>query len=375
MVRLFAFLRDETIYNYAQFVKRGSSDACRTGSRLIVGPWLHGHELASSFDGFDFGQAASVKGARIISFRRFLTAELGLNNGSPANTDIVKGWSSNMPKLKVNGVTLSYKEIGRGNKILLSSQHFFLTDSHMELLGKPPYDYHVYLVTMRGFGESEHVFGQQPEDWTKVWGEDLLAFADAIGAEQFYYTGVSHGTIPGWYAAFHHPHRLKGFVAVSGGVPKFTKPGEPSPVQVRYWEGLVGNREELKKIGWDTPYPTKDPKRLAYREARREEYLEILMNRKKEEFLVDVKSLTICGATTEEEYYDRISKIDAPVMILHGMRDTTADISQGVKAASLIPGAKLVSYEHYEHCTPDECPEPVALECDRFFKDIEGRIL
>lgn len=49
-----------------------------------------------------------------------------------------------------NGVTLAYKEIGAGDKYLISTQNFFLTDCHMELLGKSPYDYHCFLIYMRG---------------------------------------------------------------------------------------------------------------------------------------------------------------------------------------------------------------------------------
>jgi hypothetical protein len=35
----------------------------------------------------------------------------------------------------------------------------------------------------------------------------------------------------------------------------------------------------------------------------------------------------------------------------------------------------MITYEDFEHAGPDECPEIVARDCDRFFKDIAGRIL
>lgn len=35
--------------------------------------------------------------------------------------------------------------------------YFFLTDCHMELLGNPPYDYHCFLVYMRGYGKPTHI--------------------------------------------------------------------------------------------------------------------------------------------------------------------------------------------------------------------------
>ena len=81
----------------------------------------------------------------------------------------------------------------------------------MELLGKPPYDYHCFLVYMRGYGKSTHITDNVERDYNEIWGEDLLAFAKAMGIKSFYYTGVSHGNFAGWYAAFNHPEVLKGY--------------------------------------------------------------------------------------------------------------------------------------------------------------------
>lgn len=35
----------------------------------------------------------------------------------------------------------------------------------------------------------------------------------------------------------------------------------------------------------------------------------------------------------------------------------------------------MITYEDFEHAGPDESPEIVASDCDRFFTDIEGRVL
>ena len=59
------FLRDKTIYNYVEFKKRGGTQTCREGSRLIIGPWTHGHELSQYVDGYDYGPEASCDGAGI----------------------------------------------------------------------------------------------------------------------------------------------------------------------------------------------------------------------------------------------------------------------------------------------------------------------
>jgi pimeloyl-ACP methyl ester carboxylesterase len=280
-----------------------------------------------------------------------------------------------MPKITLkNGVTLSYKEFGSGEKVLLSMQQFFLSGCHMELLGSAPYDYHAYLIMMPGYGESDHCFDPTPQDWVKAWGEDTLQFADAIGAERFYYTGISHGAWPGWYIAFHQPERLLGLAAVSS-LPLYFAPGQPLPLPKLYKDDLVGNPWEIRKLSWHSVFPTKDPKRLARREACTKEHFEILMRRSKEEFWLENSSMDACEAASEEDFYDKVSKIDAPVLIFRGIHDQTAGLDKVLKVASLLPGAELITYQHYEHQTPDEYPELMALECDRFFKDIEGRIL
>jgi len=279
-----------------------------------------------------------------------------------------------MPKINANGTNLSFQEFGKGDKVLLTTQNFFLCGNHMELLAKPPYDYHVFEVRMRGFGESDHIYCSDSCDWARVWGEDLVAFADAIGAERYYYTGISHGTLAGWYTAFFFPERLRGFAAVSG-VPVFTPPGAPCPVSMGFEDGMLGNSERLKKISWHATYPTNNPQRLARRAFCEAEHLDILTKRKLEEHLVNVASLTVCDAQTKEEFRAKIAAIAAPVMILYGIRDATVNVREALEVAALIPGAKFVAFENYEHMTPDEYPEEVARECDRFFWDIEGRVL
>jgi pimeloyl-ACP methyl ester carboxylesterase len=276
-----------------------------------------------------------------------------------------------MPRIQVNGTTLHYEEYGSGDHVLISTQNFFFSGCHMELLGKPPYDYHVYLITMRGYGESEHVQDPLQRNWVPVWGEDVLAFAKQKGIDRFFYTGISHGCWAGWYIALHKPEVLRGFAAVNGII-QFTPPNAGKvypPMQDVDWDRIVGNREALCKMAWNAAYPTKDERRLARREHCRTEHLAILMGRTKEELMLRNTSMSCCDAATEEELFRRLSGIPVPVLILNGIRDHLSTPQQALRVAAAIPGAKLVMFEDFEHASADECPEIVAAECDRFFKD------
>lgn len=283
---------------------------------------------------------------------------------------------SEIKTIDLGDVTLAYKEFGSGDKYLLSTQNFFLTDCHMELLGKEPYDYHTFLVYMRGYGRSSHIDGPTPQNFTRIWGEDLIRFAGAMGIPSFYYTGVSHGNWAGWHIAFHRPELLRGFVCVDGIAQYHDSSEARPPFQTPDPDQLVGNYEALEKMAWMESWPTNNPQRLARRAANHKEHTEILMSRTREEFTVrNQGDMSCCGAVSREDFYEKLSKIPVPVLIWNGGLDPLAKAEDALQIAQTIPGASLLTYQHLGHGGADECPEMAARDCDRFFKDTEGRIL
>ncbi len=282
-----------------------------------------------------------------------------------------------MKTLEINGVTLAYEEYGSGNRYLISSQNFFFRDSHMALLGQEPYHYHVFLIYTRGYGASTHIFDPTPRDYTTIWGKDVAAFAEAMGINSFYYTGISHGNWAGWYLALNRPELLRGF-ACGNGIAQFRGPDARTPVPPRPeldLDRVVGNREALEKMAWMENWPTENSERLRRRAQNHEEHLQILLNRKKEEFTVRNTNMSCCDAKTREEFYETMAKISVPVLFLHGMLDPLAKIEDVVRLSQAIPGSQIKAYQNLGHGGGDECPEIFARDCDRFFRDTEGRVL
>jgi pimeloyl-ACP methyl ester carboxylesterase len=280
--------------------------------------------------------------------------------------------------IDLGDVTLAYKEYGTGDKYLISSQNFFFEDAHMALLGKPPYDYHCFLVYMRGYGKSTHITDTEPKNYIEIWGNDITRFAEAMGIPSFYYTGVSHGNFCGWHIAFNRPELLRGFVCVDG-ICQWREP-EDTSVMERYKKPdpntLVGNYDALEKMAWMENWPTQNPERLSRRAANHKEHTEILMGRTAEEFDVpNAGDMTCCNAKSRQEFYDKLSKIPVPTLIWIGGLDPLAKAEDALTVAQTIPGASLLTYQHLGHGGADECPELCARDCDRFFKDIEGRVL
>lgn len=282
-----------------------------------------------------------------------------------------------MKTLEINGVTLAYEEYGSGDRYLISSQNFFFRDCHMALLGREPYHYHVFLIYTRGYGASTHIFDPTPRDYTTIWGKDVAAFAEAMGINSFYYTGISHGNWAGWYLALNRPELLRGF-ACGNGIAQFRGPDARTPVPPRPeldLDRVVGNREALEKMAWMENWPTENSERLRRRAQNHEEHLQILLNRKKEEFTVRNTNMSCCDAKTREEFYETMAKISVPVLFLHGMLDPLAKIEDVVRLSQAIPGSQIKAYQNLGHGGGDECPEIFARDCDRFFRDTEGRVL
>ena len=282
-----------------------------------------------------------------------------------------------MKTLEINGVILAYEEYGSGNRYLISSQNFFFRDCHMALLGREPYHYHVFLIYTRGYGASTHIFDPTPRDYTTIWGKDVAAFAEAMGINSFYYTGISHGNWAGWYLALNRPELLRGF-ACGNGIAQFRDPDARTPVPPRPeldLDRVVGNREALEKMAWMENWPTNNPDRLRRRAGNHKEHLQILLNRKREEFTVRNTNMSCCDAKTREEFYETMAKIDVPVLFLHGMLDPLAKIEDVVRLSQAIPGSQVKAYQNAGHGGGDECPEIFARDCDRFFRDTEGRVL
>lgn len=277
--------------------------------------------------------------------------------------------------IEVNGITLAYEEYGTGDRYLISTQNFFFKNCHEALMAKHPYNYHVFLIYMRGYGESTHIYDETPGDYTKLWGEDVIAFAEKLGIPSFYYTGISHGNFAGWYIAFHRPELLRGFACIDGVARYVDKSDPPRRPPFYFEDAMVGNREALSKIAWIEKWPTENPQRLETRAHNFEEHLEILMNRKVEEFHIVNTNFSTCDADSEEDFLRQCSELKVPIMIMNGGLDPLATSDACLALAKVIPGAKLVIYGELGHGGFDECPELAAEECDRFFRQRDNYIL
>ena len=88
-----------------------------------------------------------------------------------------------------------------------------------------------------------------------------------------------------------------------------------------------------------------------------------------------ISGIRLSDDNDEEELLERLHEIDFPVMIWMGGKDQICSAEDALQTAQAIPGAQYLMYQHLGHGGADEMPELAARDCDRFFKDTEGRIL
>jgi len=178
--------------------------------------------------------------------------------------------------------------------------------------------------------------------------DDAIAVLDAVGVERAHVMGCSMGGMIVQRLAIDHPERLLSVTSV------MSRTGEP---------GFGDSSEEALTLLM-TPQP---PERAAYIE-RQVEALHVYGS--KPEWLDD-EAVRRRGAAAYDRCFcpdgvvrqmkavgrdgsrsEQLAKVDLPVLVLHGSRDTLIDPSGGRRTAELIPGARYVEIEGMGHDYP-----------------------
>lgn len=121
-----------------------------------------------------------------------------------------------MPMIEISeGVHIHYEEYGEGDKTVICSMIDYPRYSSIRDLCK--FGYHVYLLTNRGFGKSDHSDIDYGAGWWDIWAGDVIRFADKKGIYKFVYAGDSHGAGTGWHLCKDYQNRLNAFVAIVPG--------------------------------------------------------------------------------------------------------------------------------------------------------------
>lgn len=252
-----------------------------------------------------------------------------------------------------NGIHLQYEEYGEGKRYLLCAQdyHSKIDDYTIELSHR---GFHVFNITIRGYGQSTHVTEDYGEEWYNIWADDVVLFADAMGIEKFFYTGVSHGGGIGWTICVRHPERLIAYLGVVAG--PHSKDGketgsarmgtilaaETPETWKAYVEKQFSGPWALKLNGSETE------EEAAVARAKHEESYRHWLSMTKEEAVINPKK-PFPKEKTEEELIAVLSKIQVPTLLLGGMHDDICLPENLIRSCRAVKNAKLVIYEAATH--------------------------
>ena len=124
-----------------------------------------------------------------------------------------------MEVVSPDGTSIRYEVYGDGPTVLLAHGSLMEGASWVEagyierLAG-----FRCVVLDCRGYGASD-----KPHDpvayATERYAEDIIAVADAVGADRFGLAAFSLGTGGGWLAARDHPDRIAAYVAIGGWHP------------------------------------------------------------------------------------------------------------------------------------------------------------
>ena len=256
-----------------------------------------------------------------------------------------------------DGLTLHYEEYGTGDRVILSAMAgLFYPDGLQQALARR--GYHVYCLTLRGFFPSSYVTEDYGTAWYDVFAGDVIALADSLGLDRFFYLGASHGAGIGWHLLWRHPNRIRSFVAVVPG-PHSLETGTMSFRQMLL-QGLITELPPFDP-------PTDDPVRQARREKRKA-WLISLPEADPLEKKVDYgRPLMCCG--TEEKLREVLRSLQTPTLILGGTDDPISTPALMTRTACCLPCCKLVMYSKSGHNIDTDIPEELAEEADRFLQN------
>lgn len=151
---------------------------------------------------------------RKLSFALSLVMLLLCAAGSWAEATAPEGFEAVKMQVLPNGETLAYREQGQGEKTLLLIHGNMSSSLFFDVLAArlPLEDYRVLALDLRGFGDSSY---QTPVATIKDFSDDVKAFADALGLEDFVLGGWSLGGIIALQYAADYPEDVAKLVLIA----------------------------------------------------------------------------------------------------------------------------------------------------------------
>jgi 3-oxoadipate enol-lactonase len=254
-----------------------------------------------------------------------------------------------VPKVKVNGAELFYKESGRGPETIVFS-HGFLMDHSMFEPQRAAFEgqYRVIAYDHRGQGQSQDPgHGHDMETLT----EDAAALIRELQAGPCHFAGLSMGGFVGIRLAARHPDLVRSLTLMGTGAEK-----EPLPSRIRY-----GFLAQLVKLVSPAPFTPIAQKELFGVTTRNSPAQRPMLDEWTAKLRLRPRNIakSLLGVMNRKGVTRELGSIRCPTMVIVGEDDTAQPPRNAERLASGIQGARLVRIPGCGHSSSIEAPDAV----------------
>lgn len=236
------------------------------------------------------------------------------------------------------GELTHYHDLGEGTPILfLHGSGTGVTAAANWWLNLPQLSEHGRCIAIDSIGYGQTIAAEDVEYGIKEWVRHAVRVLDALGIEKTWIVGNSLG---GWLAfqfALDYPERLLGIVSMGTGGAKLTKAlkGHSNPNLSE--EGI---RETLELFVVNKDLVTDDLVKLRYQSA---------LNDTATDRLKEVVAARDRDRTEMPLDFERLAKLDIPVLLIHGMQDHVIPVSRTWEILNTIPHADAHIFSQCGH--------------------------
>jgi pimeloyl-ACP methyl ester carboxylesterase len=266
-----------------------------------------------------------------------------------------------VPKVKVNGVELFFKESGRGGETIVFS-HGLLMDHSMFDAQRAALEgrYRVIAYDHRGQGQSQGpTSGAGKARDMETLTDDAAELIQTLGAGPCHFAGLSMGGFIGMRLALRRPALIRTLTLMNTGPDR-----EPWPGRLRY--RLLGS---LVRVVGVKPFAGTAMKALFGESTRRDPGQRPMLDQWREKMRRHPRSIAgaLAGVMERRQITpDELRSIACPTLIIAGEEDTAQAPFRSERLASFINGARLVRVPACGHSSSLEAPDKVTRAMAEF---------
>jgi pimeloyl-ACP methyl ester carboxylesterase len=252
------------------------------------------------------------------------------------------------------GVKLEYKEQGPAGGIPVLLLHGF-TDSwfsYEQVMKYLPSSYHVFSVSQRGHGNSDH-----PETGysSKHFAEDIAAFVKAMNLSKVFLVGHSMGSIITQQFVISYPEMVSGIV-LEGAFPVIA-----DKLIIQEFKSVVEKLQDPVDRAFVREFQVSTvakPVRESYMDSLVTESMKLqafVWKRAWEGFM-------------QFDFRKELTNVNKPALIIWGDKDPYCPLSDQQLVVSALKGSRLVVYNDGGHSLHWEEPERFAADVAKFIE-------